>query len=262
MKRARAFALVLAAMCFCPSLLAQTPAPSAKAAMPVRPSVTAPAKTVPAWIWPIVGALGVAWFWVLFGDKGARKDPPAAEASPGATTRPSAPLGTAAAPAFPAVKAPSAPPLPTQPHSAWNAEFVAGLSLNKLETLVQRFWHARGCEVLRARGAHGEVEFLISRPGSGKLFALAQCAPARGSQLDIAWVKAAMNSGTQKTAGVVLVYSLPGFTDGALEFAQGKPLKLISAAVLLAEIRLLPPPQQQRLLEQTLILSGPSLARV
>lgn len=143
----------------------------------------------------------------------------------------------------------------------WSVELIRGLTLNRLEMLVHRYWRMRGCEVHRGHAADGSIQLLISRPATGKLFALAQCAPVAGEATGLDAVRALAVAGTHKASGIVVLYSMSGFTDEALGFAKGQPVKLIDAAGLLSEIQQLAPMQQQRLLEQTLITSGPVLAR-
>lgn len=242
----------------------------------LRPKADWRSNGIPVWVWCIAGVLGIVWVkFVLPEDLFKRKEAPRLEPvvftppppkTPPVASRPAmvtAPTATAP----PAVVAPPTPASPAQqaaptgPIPAWTPELIGNLSLNKLETLVQRFWQARGCEVARDRAADGAIEFLVSRPGTGKLFAVVQCAPTRGDKIGLAMVKALAEHGAQKAAGIAVLYSLPGFTDEALAFAKDKPVKLIGPAALIAEIGLLPQVQQQRLLEQVLITSGPTLAR-
>lgn len=250
---------------------------------------------IPFWVWVIVGVLGITWLWVLFGEnlrqrkrEGVREEAPQpaapARVAPAATrpsmvagqqtstvprtgpTAPTIPPPAAispVAPMAPATRAsnlPSHPPHPV-PQANWTVEFIGSLSLNRLELLVQRFWQARGCEVQRDRGPQGAIELLITRPGTGKLFALAQCGATKGDKISLATVKAFAELATAKSAGIAVYYAFAGFSDEALAFAKDKPVKLITAAGLAAEIKLLSPIQQQVLLERTLVESGPTLAR-
>ena len=231
---------------------------------------------IPVWVWGIAGVLGLVWVKFLlpedlFKTRATPKlepvvfTPPPPKIPPVAS-RP-AMVTVPAAKTAPSVVAPPTPApaaqlaAPAGPIPAWTPELIGDLTLNKLETLVQRFWQARGCEVARDRAPDGAIEFLVSRPGTGKLFALVQCGPTRGDKIGLATVKALAEHGARKAAGIAVLYSLPGFTDGAIAFAKDKPVKLITAAALIAEIGLLPQIQQQRLLEQMLITSGPTLAR-
>ncbi len=220
---------------------------------------------IPVWIWPVVGILGLLWIKTLLPEKLFRKAP--ADATPAARQPPVVFVPPPKrAPVSPTSAVSVAPPSPAAAPAAarivgWTPEMIDGLSLNRLETLVQRFWQARSCEVTRARGADGGIELLISRPATGKLFALAQCAATRGEKIGIATVKALAATGLQKATGIVVLYGLTGFTDEALAFAKDKPVKLLNASGLLAEIRLLPVGEQQRLLERTLIEAGPAVAR-
>lgn len=195
---------------------------------------------VPPYVWGIVALLGVAWVLVLMPERLPyrwRQDrkqapdlpPPGAPEPPQARPQAPAPAPLQAAP-------------PARP-TGWSLETIARLSPRRFDELVQALWQANGYKAV----ASG-TDVQIRSPASGNLFAVAQRSPSPAEAVPAEAV-ASLWERVQRSGGLGICYSVAGFATDALMFAQGKRLKLVSGAELLAQLRALKPEQQRALLE-------------
>ena len=227
------------------------------------------ADTVPVYVWGIVALLGVAWLMAILPDRRPKpRTPVVPDLLPGIDLPPAPPASApkprpqaAAArpqPIPPAPRvAPSAPPQPAAARplapnrpAAWSLEAIRDLDGKRFENFVQGLWQVNGYKAdLSGKSADGGAEIRIHSAGGGRLFAVAQCRPARSGPLGGEAVGGLWDAVQQHAAALGIFYGLAGFAPEALAFAQGKRLKLLNAAELLAQVSALRPEQQKALLE-------------
>lgn len=205
---------------------------------------------VPGYVWGIVALLGVAWVFVLMPERLLRLGRQGPRAHAGREVPQDEP---AAALSGPTQAAPSAEPIPARPPrpasvarpASWSLEAIARLPPGRFDELVQALWQANGYTAV-ATG----TDVKIHSPASGNLFAVAQRFPSPAEAVPAAAVEGLWDHVQRHGIGLGICYGVAGFATDALMFAQGKRLKLVSGAELLAQLRALKPEHQQALLER------------
>lgn len=189
-------------------------------------------ESVPLYVWGIVAVLGMVWLTVLL--------PPRLSPWRGAIAArmpEPLPVGAAVLPAAPAAAPPAGP-------GAWSLDALRKLSPRRFEELVQALWQTNGYKAVLTG-----TDVKIHHAPTGRLFAVAQCQPPAGAPVGADPVRELWETVQRHVAGMGICYSVAGFAAGTLAFAQGKRLKLVSGAELLAQVRALRPEQQKALLD-------------
>ena len=195
------------------------------------------ADAVPLYVWGFVAVLGLIWLKVALPDRRPRKAPVAPELllEPDLPVPVAAPAAKTAAPARP---------------DAWSLDAIRGLDGRRIENFVLGLWQINGYRAeLSGKSADGGAEVRIHNVANGRLFAVAQCRPARSGLLGADSVGGLYDAVQQQSAVMGIFYGLAGFAPEALAFAQGKRVKLVSAEELLAQVGALRPEQRKALLE-------------
>jgi len=214
------------------------------------------ADAVPLYVWGFVAVLGLIWLKVALPDRRPRSGPVVAELLPeldvaGLEVLPVARVGVAPAGApanAPAVAAAKAA-APARP-DAWSLEVIRGLDGRRIEDFVLGLWQVNGYRAdLSGKSADGGAEVRIHSTANGRLFAVAQCRPARSGLLGADSVGGLCDTVRQQSATMGIFYGLAGFAPEALAFAQGKRVKLVGAEDLLVQVSALRPEQKKALLE-------------
>jgi hypothetical protein len=199
---------------------------------------------VPAYVWGIVAVLGLAWVFVLMPERllpWRRREPDVPDLGWDAPPLP------APAPQPPQVAKPAPAPAPLPGSSrptSWTIEGLVRLSPARFDELIQALWQSNGYKAV----ATGH-DVKIHQPGSGNLFAVARRPSVPNEAVSATALEPLWDTVLQNGAGLGICYGLAGFATDALIYVQGKRLKLVSGAELLAQVRTLKPEQQQTLLE-------------
>lgn len=201
------------------------------------------AKDVPAYVWGIVAVLGLAWLFVLMPERLRPWRWQPAEPIPDLAWTSPEPVLAPAATARVEVLSPRPVAVATRPRG-WSLESIARLSPARFDELVQGLWQANGYKAV-ATG----TDVKIHSAASGNLFAVARRLAAPGEPVPATAVEGLWHQVQQAGVGLGICYGLAGFATDALMFAQGKRLKLVSGAELLAQLRALRPEQQQAMLD-------------
>lgn len=216
-------------------------------------------KEVPGYVWGIVAVLGMIWLAALMPQRTLMRwragtpsmpellpvgMPPLAN-EPGGAVADAAPVQDRAVAARPAVAAPApaAPKLALVRPSAWSLDAITRLSPRRCEELVQALWLANGYKAVLTG-----TDINIHHAATGRLFAIARAATGGGA-VGVGTVQGLWSAVQQHAAGLGVCYGPSGFSIDALAYAEGKRVKLVSGAELLAQIRVLKPEPQKALLE-------------
>lgn len=159
---------------------------------------------------------------------------------------------------------PAAPARPPAPRAAppavagssrpwWTLDLLRDLDAPRLESVIHTYWQVRGFLVEQV-GA----DLIITQRLTGQLHAVALCQPAHADRVSWNLVQGLADHVRQRGAPIGLFYGMPGFSQVALAFARGMPIRLITAGELLAEIAALAAPQQQALLDRSLRPASPA----
>lgn len=200
---------------------------------------------LPAYVWGIVAMLGIVWLVALMPQRMMMRWRSATPAMPELLPAGLPPLaeGLESTPdAAAAAPEPAPAPAPARP-AAWSLDAIIKLSPRRFEELVHALWQANGYKpVLNG------IDVNIHNASTGRLFAIARGAPA-GQPVRVGTVQGLWRLVQQHEAALGVCYGASGFALDALAFAEGKRLKLVSGAELLAHLRTLKPERQQLLLE-------------
>jgi hypothetical protein len=135
----------------------------------------------------------------------------------------------------------------------WSAEVLSSLEWKRFETVCAVYFRMTGYEPKETRiGADGGVDIWVYKPGNEKPFGIVQCKAWTTYKVGIKPVRELY--GVMAAEGVSNgMFMTPGeFTKEALEFAEGKRLRLISGDVFLDYIGKLTAEKQEELLELAL----------
>jgi restriction system protein len=136
------------------------------------------------------------------------------------------------------------------PLNVWSGALLQQLEWKRFEALCGGFWNAKGYPVrTTGAGPDGGVNLVIEdRQDSTRMFAVMQCRAATAHPVSVDAVRALWGVRNHFGATLAIYYSVSGFTEDALHFAEGKHLKLVDAAQLLEQLRQLEPAQGGALL--------------
>lgn len=194
-------------------------------------------KEVPGYVWGIVAVLGMIWLAALMPQRTLMRWRAGTPSMPELLPVGMPPLANEPAPA------PAAPKLALVRPSAWSLDAIARLSPRRCEELVQALWLANGYKAVLTG-----TDINIHHAATGRLFAIARAATGGGA-VGVGTVQGLWSAVQQHAAGLGVCYGPSGFSIDALAYAEGKRVKLVSGAELLAQIRVLKPEPQKALLE-------------
>jgi restriction system protein len=140
-------------------------------------------------------------------------------------------------------------PLHVERRPKWSAEVLSSLEWKRFETVCAEYFRLTGYVPKETRiGADGGVDIWVYKPGSEKPFGIVQCKAWTTYKVGIKPVRELY--GVMAAEGVAngMFITSGEFTNEALEFAEGKKLRLISGEMFLDFIGKLPAEKQQELL--------------
>lgn len=135
----------------------------------------------------------------------------------------------------------------------WSLEVLRSLEWKRFETVCAVYLRMIGLEPEETRiGADGGVDIRVYRPGKEKPVGIVQCKAWSSYKVGVKPVRELY--GVMAAEGITTGKFITSgeFTREALEFAEGKKLRLISGERFLAAIRKLSEEKQQALLEEAL----------
>jgi restriction system protein len=139
--------------------------------------------------------------------------------------------------------------IPEQPVKAFSSDLLNALEWRRFEQLVTWYFHKTGFDAARSRvGADGGVDIHLTRRGETKPFAYVQCKAWHAYKVGVKPVRELF--GVMAADGISSGYFVTtgDFTAEALEFAQSKPLKLVTGDYLLEKLNSLPETDRVELL--------------
>jgi restriction system protein len=135
----------------------------------------------------------------------------------------------------------------------WSSKLLSALEWKRFETVCAVYLRMIGLEPEETRiGADGGVDIRVYRPGKEKAVGIIQCKAWTTYKVGVKPVRELY--GVMAAEGIATGKFMTSgeFTREALEFAEGKKLRLISGARFLAAIKRLPEEKQQELLDVAL----------
>jgi restriction system protein len=135
----------------------------------------------------------------------------------------------------------------------WSSKLLSALEWKRFETVCAEYLRMIGLDPRETRiGADGGVDIWVYRPGKEKPVGIVQCKAWTTYKVGVKPVRELY--GVMAAEGIAngKFMTSGDFTREALEFADGKKLRLISGARFLAAIKRLPEDKQQELLDVAL----------
>ena len=135
------------------------------------------------------------------------------------------------------------------PNQFFSRELLDSLEWRRFEQLVTWYFHKTGFRAERSRvGADGGVDIQLFRKGEERPFAYVQCKAWHVYRVPVKSVRELFGVMAADEIGTGYFVTTGDFTSEALEFAQGKPLKLVTGDYLLEKLNSLPEAGRSELL--------------
>jgi HJR/Mrr/RecB family endonuclease len=140
---------------------------------------------------------------------------------------------------------------PTAPKESLSAELLDKLEWRRFEEVVTLYFRKTGFVARRSRvGADGGVDILLSRSNEPKPFAYVQCKAWHAYKVGVKPVRELFGVMAAEQISQGYFVTAGEFTSEAVEFADGKALKLVTGAYLLDKLSALPQADQDEILKQ------------
>jgi len=139
------------------------------------------------------------------------------------------------------------------PPQAWSLDALASLEWKRFETVCAEYFRLIGYDPKETRiGADGGVDIWVYKQGSERPFGIVQCKAWSTYKVGIKPVRELFGVMAAEGVNNGMFITSGEFTKEALEFAEGKRLRLISGEMFLDYIGKLPPEKQKDLLDLAL----------
>lgn len=138
---------------------------------------------------------------------------------------------------------------PNSSPNGWTLGLIRELEWLRFEELCCEVWKARGYKAeMTSLGEDGGVDVVI-RDEDGSASVVIQCKSWTQQPVGVERVRALWGAKDDFKAARAVLYGLSGFSDSARRFAQDKALDLLAGQDLLDQVRALPLPMQQTILD-------------
>ena len=136
---------------------------------------------------------------------------------------------------------------------AWSLDVLVSLEWKRFETVCAEYFRLIGYDPKETRiGADGGVDIWVYKQGNEKPFGIVQCKAWSTYKVGIKPIRELFGVMAAEGVNNGMFITSGEFTKEALEFAEGKRLRLISGEIFLDYIGKLPPEKQKDLLDLAL----------
>ena len=135
----------------------------------------------------------------------------------------------------------------------WSLDLIRSLDWKRFEELCAAYFQAKGRNAKVTNiGADGGIDVLLYGDSDPeKILGVVQCKAWTQKAVGVKEIRELLGIMTDVGCPLGVYVATSGYTPDAEAFAEGKHIKLISAAQLLLSIQQLPPDVQSKLLEET-----------